>query len=1448
MADHKDDKKCCSIEAAGEGTSLLTRFLRMLDPSQAPVDPRSTQDVLVFAKHYAELVRYYDLDDPIDWVDFENGEIVGPCNEIKSNIEKEQSSQQAQQTKNLPANKKNIITWKEFFYSDIAVVAASIARWQRTLSEIKKEYDRIRRQTSSKPSKENFRKLFLSILHHLERIDRWYHRSTDHHPLKQELEEKIKSFLVPALKQLISYDKGMVLNVSDDLDLVTHYDLFKNTPWNVSFNDIKPDDSIYVGNSLKQKIIYALMYVDDVFNTLFKVYEEVTGRSDYYWKQAIESFPTHQPHMALFISFVELFSYARNELNDLTRRQLEFFYRDVLHLKEKPARPDSVYLIYQLAKGVDEFDLKKGTQISAGKDALGKPLVYQTDKELVINKASVKELKTIFLDKASPIKNIYAAPVANSADGKGEKFKDPEIAWPTFGYFEPREKGDKLTGEEAKFGLAIASPQFQLSSGERTVLIRLKFKAGQVKFRSKLNRIDNQSFKIYFSGEKEWIQPENQEETPLNDQTKLIGIAYPTEEQKILDFIRSATDPVAIAGKEPQEGPVLDNPAKDTSATTPFEDYDFGTEVAKRLIDKKAELKTLSDLLKIDGVGEDKVSDLIYTFSDQYVAWKPEESALYLKVTIHTKEKAIVPFNKEKLKEDYTTTYPLCKIEFSGTPQIYELFKAATIESADIFVKVKGLTDLVIETDDGPVDPKKPVFLFTARPQIGSAFSIGSAEFINKKITRLSLKGEWVGELDFKERYSLYANKQRTSPASYTCTEAVFYENGWHVTDETRVHLFQQKGKIADNSFLIQVPKAPNKSLALGEASETSNSQLVKFILNSDFGHDEYPVVTVHQLANRLNMKGEPVVSDSTETPGVVTKAKANDELKKVFIPKPPITPQVKSLSIDYTSLQTLHNPNGQLFHIYPFGFAEIYPYKLVSNDGKQLTPSFDKLLKAENKTDQLIIPTSALLPQFKFGVDEKTTNEIKALNKLVSAKHDDFKKKNYFHLNQYTSITEQQGNLYIGISDLVPPQNLSLLFKFADGTAYDNDSTPPKINWSYLVNNEWFHLPPDHIITDGTYGFQTTGIILFDFPADATNNNTILTTGLYWLCASIEKYADRVPKLIDVIAQANQASFFDQQNDPVHYNNPLPEKTISKPIIKIPEVKSILQPFESFDGKHTEQPKEFYQRVSERLRHKGRAIAPSDYEHLVLEEFPSVYKVKVLSHTDPECLCRYEDVKTSKHKDDCCCPQIAPGHVLVIAISNLRNKNAIDPLKPRTGRRTLIKIEEFLKKRVSPFVHVHVKNPKFEEVKVAFNVKFYTGVDKGFYLKKLNDDIVHYLTPWAYDSNIEVSFGNKIYGSKIIDFIEGLDYVDYITCFRMIHIAAGCCEEDSLPDLDCSDMHADLVHDPTKKELAERFINEISARSSQAILVSAKQHCIELIEDEPEADDCNCGSSKHTK
>ena len=284
------------------------------------------------------------------------------------------------------------------------------------------------------------------------------------------------------------------------------------------------------------------------------------------------------------------------------------------------------------------------------------------------------------------------------------------------------------------------------------------------------------------------------------------------------------------------------------------------------------------------------------------------------------------------------------------------------------------------------------------------------------------------------------------------------------------------------------------------------------------------------------------------------------------------------------------------------------------------------------------------------------------------------------------------------------------------------------------------------------------------------------MTGGLIWFCASVSTDSKCIPMLIDILAQAAEVEFRDNGNAASHFDTALPAGKITKLAIAVAEIAKVDQPFSSFDGKHREVGKEFYTRVSERLRHKGRAINAWDYEHLILNRFPSIYKVKCITHADPNCYCRPAEKKPVPDDDLCCGPQIAPGHVLIIPIADLKNRNAVNPLQPKTSRRTIIDIEKYIKARTSPFVKVHVRNPLYEEVLVQFKVKFHEGFDKGFHLKKLNQEIVEYLTPWAFHANREVKFGQKIYASSVINFIEERPYVDFIVDFLMFVCRDECC------------------------------------------------------------------------
>lgn len=1270
------NNKCNNEQTGRDGTSQNQRFLPGLDTTLDLLDDRKVEDLLVFAKKYAELVRFYDVEEPVEWA---------TGNSDLSNA--------------LSAVEKPISTWKGFFSSDIAVVVASINQYKNKVDLLRDEFEDKLKMKGNKPLLQKYAELFNDIAEKLLRVHKWYKRSTPDHPLKKELEIKIRSSLAPALEKLISYKRGLAIQKEEDFETLIEkeHHVFENAPWSVDYSKIKGDDSIYMGGNREQKIANAALYVDDIFLSVLKAYRELAESSAYYFDNATENYPQHQPHMALFIAFSKLFSYAQKELNGLTRKHLEFYYRDVLRLKERQANPDAVYLIYELAKEATEYDLKKATELTAGKDAKGQEMVYKTEDDLVINKGKVKELKTIFQDIErteteteirQDIINIYSAAGANSEDGNGTPFKTPETAWPALGYFNLDEGGNQ-TGQQAKIGFAIASPQLFLNEGLRKITITI----GD----SDLNFEElHRSLKIYVTADKEWLT------------------------------------------------------------------IDTAQEIGANITDSS-----------------------FYSISRNSIV-----------ITIPAAQPAIIAYDKALHGDDYNTKYPV--IQFIVDPRKYNQFKSVITSPSQISISVEaqGITDLILSNDDGPLDPTRSFNPFSLIPRPGSSFFIGSKEVFSKKINTIKLsfdrklKGNGVVKGLFgKLTERINALKVGCDLFSQANWYPLIFEDGNPV-----ILLIDNKSDEPSPELRIVVDKSSNSR----EFKRTVGAPLI----TEDVDDFKARIrLSLHYFNGAKNADAE--VADMLSPNEKNVPFIAFQFLSLLL--------ELNAIKLDYYSEQTFESGVEQFFHVYPFGIAEIIlpspQIDIISNPVAE---------NVEKDKDDLTILTDYLLPQVKLG------------------RRDNF----FVRPNQYSSIIYQQGNLYIGLEGLVLPQNISLLFKIADGTAYDNDSEPPQVNWSYLVNNEWRVLPAEHIISDSTYGLQTTGIVLIDFPKEASANNTIITKGLHWLCLSVETGGDKIPGIIDVIAQANKANFYDQQNDPEHFRVPLPAGSITKLVTKVPEVKLITQPYESFDGKMREEGKAFYARVSERLRHKHRAINQWDYEHLVLQHFPWVYKVLCLANTDPRCLCRHPKNEPS----ECCCEQVAPGHILIVPISNLRNRNAVDILKPRTGRRTLIQIEEYLKKITSPFAHIHARNPLFEEVKTSFNVKFYTGTDKGRYLKQLNEDIIRFLSPWAFDETKEIIFGRRIYASNLINYIEELDYVDYITCFKMVHIVNDCCNKDTHADIPCIDLKRNLNPQlSADKAIMDRFVTEIEATSSRAILTSVKKHCIELIEEPKGKDDCNC-------
>ena len=106
-----------------------------------------------------------------------------------------------------------------------------------------------------------------------------------------------------------------------------------------------------------------------------------------------------RPHFALFLTFLQLLGHAQDHLNTLTRRHLDFYYRQVLRLVKRPGKPDQVNVLVELTPGSEQFLLPGGVLLKAGADSLGQDLFYRTDRDIVVNRAQIAKLSSAYAEK-----------------------------------------------------------------------------------------------------------------------------------------------------------------------------------------------------------------------------------------------------------------------------------------------------------------------------------------------------------------------------------------------------------------------------------------------------------------------------------------------------------------------------------------------------------------------------------------------------------------------------------------------------------------------------------------------------------------------------------------------------------------------------------------------------------------------------------------------------------------------------------------------------------------------------------------------------------------------------------------------------------------------------------------------------------------------------------------
>lgn len=689
---------------------------------------------------------------------------------------------------------------------------------------------------------------------------------------------------------------------------------------------------------------------------------------------------------------------------------------------------------------------------------------------------------------------------------------------------------------------------------------------------------------------------------------------------------------------------------------------------------------------------------------------------------IHTRETVAEPFNTE---------WPIAVFVLKQD-QFYldsrEILNDFIVDRLEIKVNVHNFKALILQNELGMVDPSKPFQPFGFRPSVGSTLYIGCQEALSKPLTSLGIHIEWMGlpTTSFQTHYSYNKDPLQVKTPE---TTGYLYLKG---QDQTSLKNIDFKGRLAILNRGVW-SSSPSEQSLFSEKIEASPEIPSQSRLTLDW---QTPLQLVPNLPfydrYSLEVKGGFLrleLSAPSDAFGhalfqnlyvqqmiAMTRPTAPEGLT---LPHEPYTPTIRLLTLSYTAKATIpvqhlsqRKTPEQLFQIYPTG---IQPLK----------EDVDKI--------RLLAPMSPQLAQQPSGAET------------------------------LTHMSLDRPALYIGIQDIQPQQTLSMLFQILEGS--ENASLdPPNIRWFYLAEQTWKPLiQSEQILEDTTKGLQESGIIRFLIPDDATNHHTLLkeSAGLYWLRAEIEQphekaFYQALPQLVDVQAQAIRATFVNHNNDPQHLAIPLEAGKITKFVLPNAAIKEIRQPYPSFGGQMAESSTTFNHRVSERLRHKQRAMTIWDYERLTLEKFPFLYKVKCLNHTN--------DFNHINHSGQSDATEIAPGCVCIVVVPDIRQKVYGERFQPQVGNRDRQKITDFLRGISPPYIELKVENPRYEAIKVTCEVAFKMEPDIG----RLNSDIQRFLAPWAFDTAQSLEFGRSLHQSQVIKFIEDLPYINYVRTLEL--------------------------------------------------------------------------------
>jgi len=1208
------------------------------------------------------------------------------------------------------SNRKDGTTWIRLFHSDQAVVMAEIVATD--YDRMQAEFLGLLRQSSLDAAR--------YVVRFAGRFDSWYRRllgvgdESGQVLCRSMIDGKLRTALSD-VREIVGQPAGVRDAASRDSGLLDEF----HEDWQLPPAVTRLAESADQQTDKVGSAFYAFVHAVDSLKPIAAKGLALSMKSG-----------DHDPSMGLFMAFAKLFDTARDKANLFTKRHRDFYYEKVLGMTPNDQVADSTFLVMQPEDGTRCLLLPGGTAFTAGKAGGDIELIYESDAPLVVTDARLRDLRTVHCRRDPLVSPEYQLRYINAVRASTISLAESpasaasgDTAWPLFGADKP---GAELSsGEDADVGFAIAASALLLREGRREITVAIAF--------------------------------------------RIPGIE---------DLTRDKADPLTL------------------TVDRVLECADMNAREAADFI-----VKQIGDLIVSDRRANETLGRLLPRIADgSLLMQNPSTSALSL-MTDHS---TVAPAPAEQA----------AKARFDlGRALRRKTLNASSWTKEDDDAFAKAVRKCFQEENRNDLLLQEPLYIF--HRVFGDAFKIDvtvasgwygvryypvpipkpdATSDSYRLIFRIELGPEAppIAACNPDIHGKAYGTKLpvlrfRLNPAAIVCPYSLLRDLaiseisiGSSVPDATKILAWNQQGQLDPTKPFNPFGPLPttNSYLILGNY-ESAGMQLTSLALNLEWGDlpdmsfADYYRGYQNAFAGDKFVVGLSALRDGRWLPARAEGTACLFRMDHAKVGKTnrieidvarymkPLDPGITEERFQYDREArdgffrlALKGPEGAFGHAeYPTLLTEVLSENALASRWFRRNRQ-----KLPNPPYTPVINRMSLSYEAKstIGSGGRTTGSPDAFAGRVYWVHP-FGIQSVETNKEWSLLPEFgfDGSLFIGFEAAEPGGVLTLLFDLCEDSATIISSVREPALWHYLASDRWCPLREPQILGDTTEGFLASGIVTLELPPEMTCDNTVMPDKLFWLRVSARRNPESFCSLYKVLAQAVRVTRRLNGKVPPVPAEPLPAKSILGPVSSVKGLRAVSQPLPSSGGQEPEKPAQMIERTSERLRHKYRASTPWDYERLILANFPDVFKVKCFS-------------AMASPAGDAIPP--APGSVLVVVVPFQKESGTV--FDPMIDAIRLKRIQEFLKDKTSPFAQVEVRNPVYERVQIVCTVGLTDDARSlpGIYRKRLNEDIVEYLSPWA-KAGSDVRFGWSFNGNDVKAFIRKLNYVSTVTNFSMLHI-----------------------------------------------------------------------------